>query len=349
MLLAGKRRKLVLGAVMVLGVLLLLPPVVLFGSVLLDERARAIYQDGVGDQVLEGIRTRYLSDTRLAAAPDEVARHEPWVELGRYRSGSSPFEGARPAPLAELPGANALTRQIEALLNDSDYDRARQRVEQALADAPDNLQLKYQLSLILQADGDLQQAREVLEALGQAAPGHGPTWIQLAIVLTDMHRWSQDLPEARRRPLMAAALRAMDRAELMSGTGDHLVHLERGIALCFAERFEEAEWDLWKAVEAAPQDGNAYWDIAWVEAQRGDAAATVEAMRFAARDPRLFAMRMCQEAVLCDQYLEPVRDAPAFRAWADRLPRRCVVQDRERGLLEAVKTRLSTLVSRCGS
>ena len=133
----------------------------------------------------------------------------------------------------------------------------------------------------------------------------------------------------------------MDRAEALVGEGDHMVHLQRGIVLCFAGRFEESEWDLWKAVEARPLDGNAYWDIAWVEAQRGDGAAAARAMRFAARDPRLFAMRICQEEVQCDPYLEPVLQDPTFMAWVARIPGKCLVQETANGWLEALNKRIS--------
>ncbi len=152
----------------------------------------------------------------------------------------------------------------------------------------------------------------------------------------------------RRKEMVTAALQAMDRAELLVGEGDHMVHLQRGIVLCFAGRFEESEWDLWKAVEASPLDGNAYWDIAWLEAQRGDGAATARAMRFAARDARLFAMRTCQEEVLCDPYLKPVYADPAFQAWVKRLPRRCAVRERVGGTLASIHDRLTYLLQRCG-
>jgi tetratricopeptide (TPR) repeat protein len=316
-------------------------------SQLRDQRPMVSDQGGVPAAVLAAVKSRYLSNRDIAAGPDEVARHQPWATLKRYRATAKPFGDTPPAPLRELPGASALTRKLDDLLGQGQYEQAAPRVQQAMTAAPDNLALKYQWARILHGRGELEAARQALYRVGERAPGHAQTWIQMAIVLNDIQRQSV-LPSDRRDELIRAALQAMDRAELLMGGVDHMVHLQRGIVLCFADRFEESEWDLWRAVEASPLDGNAYWDIAWLEAQRGDGAAAAQAMRFAARDPRLFAMRTCQQEVLCDPYFEPVLTDPDFLAWVHKLPRRCAVQEHVGGTVASIYNRLAYLLQRCG-
>ena len=313
-----------------------------------DDRVVVTDQGGVPATVLAAVRARHLGDRGIAAGPAEVARHRPWAELKRYKAANKPFGGDPPARMKELPGASAATRELEEMLGQGAYEGAAPRVKQGLAAAPDNLALRYMWARILHSRGELEAAHQELYRVGEEAPGHAPAWIQLAIVLNDQQRQAPMASTARRQEMVSAALRAMDRAELLLGEGDHMVHLQRGIVLCFAGRFEEAEWDLWRAVEASPMDGNAYWDIAWVEAQRGDGAAAARAMRFAARDPRLFAMRTCQEEVLCDPYFEPVYADPAFLAWVKRLPRRCAVREDMGGPLASIQNRLAYLLQQCG-
>ena len=208
-----------------------------------------------------------------------------------------------------------------------EWDRAGATLAEALRSDPGNLKARYLRAKLLHQQSQWDDAARELEQVARAAPGCPDVWVQLAIVLNDGNRERPDMSARRRRAAVRRALAALDRAEGLTGPGDHMVHLQRGIVLCFAGRFEEAGWDLWKAVEAAPMDGNAYWDIAWLEAQRGDGAAAASALRFAARDPRLFAMRVCQQEVLNDEFLRPVVKQAAFLSWARQLPVRCAVRE----------------------
>ena len=313
-----------------------------------DDRPVVNEQGGVPDPVLARVKEQYLSDPGIAARPGEVARHRPWKELVRYHPGKDPFGGARPLRLEVLPGFTRETERTNALLQGGRFQEAAARLRKAMDGGDASAMTRFQWARVLQERGQMERALEELGRVAAEAPGYAPLWVQTAIVLNDLQRGSSLITGERRAALVARALLAMDKAQFILGEGDHMVHLQRGIVLCFAHRFEESEWDLWRAVKASPRDGNAYWDIAWLEAQRGDGAATVRAMRFAARDPRLFAMRTCQEEVLCDPFFQKVSRDPVFLAWVRLLPERCAVVEGVGGWFSHIAKRIFYLVRGCG-
>ena len=176
-----------------------------------------------------------------------------------------------------------------------------------LAGDPSNLLALWHRATARALLGEGGPALDDFTRLVEAAPGFAAGWREHGILLSDLFRFDE-------------ALRSLDRAAVLEPDRD--VYLNRAIALCFSRRFPEAEWDLWKAVDLDPEDGNAYWDIAWMYAQRGDAASAVEALRFAARDEELFARRFGRNEVLYDVFLAPIRESVEFQTYVARLPPR---------------------------
>ncbi len=264
---------------------------------------------------LEAEVARYLADPKVAAARGDTPKRPPWEKMGRRLAVKGLF-GGKPPKLTRVekwlkadPELWELWSTFEGNSSDSVDDEAYMEVVKAArartsAD-PQDTRARFLLAMGLKEIRQEKAALELLQAVIQKEPGLWKAHLEAGILLSDMKRFDE-------------ALRALDRAEIL--IPDYEVYLNRGIALCFALRFDDSEWDLWKAVEKAPYDGNAYYDIAWVHAQRKEPALAVEALRFASRDPYLFKKRLSQETLLDDIFFDPVMDAPEFRAYRARLP-----------------------------
>jgi len=275
----------------------------------------------------------YGADRRVTAGPEEVASHGPWSEMGRRHSAKQPFGG--PAPkylslmdfLGEDPAAVEAWSRFEDQGDEVDNDEddrfvvLRKASEAMLGKDPTDLRARFMLAMAVKDLGEEEKALKLFDEVLASRPGLWRAQLEKGILLSDLFRFDR-------------ALEAMDRALVLRE--NYEVYLNRGIALCFAKRFEESEWDLWKAVVTAPKDGNAYFDLAWLHAQRKEPERAMEMLRFAARDRHLFANRMSKTTLLNDRLMLPIWDAPAFRAYVDLLPSHdLVVERRWRTLSEA--------------
>ena len=266
------------------------------------------------------IRSRYLSDVRIAAARGETARAPDPDGLQRLLPDPAPFGATVPAPVPsdELPGGGPRVEEAEQAVDRGELDRALDLAGRALADDPGDLQALFVMAW---AQGDQGQAAASLlswQRLLDAEPGAAEAWLGLGTVLVDMGRPDE-------------AIAPLDRALAVDPTWE--IWLQRGIALCRAGRFDEAEWDLWQAARLEPGDPNAWYDLAWVYAQRRDAGAAVEVLRFAARHPGLFAVRHCREVLAGEPVFHPLVGDATYEAYLDRLPARCIAQERRNVLL----------------
>lgn len=271
------------------------------------------------------IRDHYTSDRRVAAQPAEVAT-PPADRMRRRIPDSSPFDGPPPALVStsSLPGGGPLVERAEAAVNEGDFDRGVELIKEAMDQDPDDLQALFVLAW---AQGDQGLAAASLlswQRLLDAQPGLAEGWLGVGTLLVDMGRADD-------------AIGPLDRALALDPSWE--VWLERGIALCRAGRFDEAEWDLWRAAQLGPADPNAWYDLAWVYAQRNDAAAAVEALRFAARDPGLFAVRHCREVLAGEPVFQPLVGDRVYEAYLDRLPHRCIAQERRNVLVDGARGR----------
>jgi len=258
---------------------------------------------------------RYLSDPKVAAQKGDVPARPPWSKMGRRKAISAPFGGSVPKHipvevwLEDDEQMSELWRTFEDDSGDPVGDEDFRNVVKAARARTDADQSDTRAWFLL-AMGlkELQQektALEILEAVIKKEPGLWKAHLEIGILLSDMNQFDP-------------ALEALDRAAALDASYE--VYLNRGIALCFGLRFNESEWDLWKAVESAPYDGNAYYDIAWVHAQRKEPALTVEYLRYASRDPALFQKRISRETLVGDTFFRPVKDTPEYQAYLARLP-----------------------------
>jgi hypothetical protein len=255
----------------------------------------------------------YLGDVRVAAQPGDRPQIPPWAGMGR-RTYVPPAAQDLPAAVDvwDLPGDVGELAEPDERMSPGELGRIRDAALVLVREDPGNLLALWHATAARQVLGDAPGALGGYNQLVIMAPGLVPAHIQRSILLADLFRFEEALAE-------------LDYAEALQPSWD--VYLNRGIALCFARRFEESEWDLWKAVEADPNDGNAYWDLAWVYAQRGDAARTVELLRWAARDRELFSRRFTRDKVRYDVFLSAVGGEPEFVAYAERLPVVAFVQE----------------------
>ncbi len=249
----------------------------------------------------------YLADPGVAAQPGEAPVIPPWEGMGR-RLYTPPDTAALPAAIDvwDLPGKVGGLVEPDERLSRAEIERVRDEALARVERDPGDLLALWHAAAARQVLGDAGGALGGYNQLIIQAPGLVPAHIQRSILLTDLFRFEEALAE-------------LDYAEALEPSWD--VYLNRGIALCFAERFDEAEWDLWKAVEADPVDGNAYWDLAWVYAQRGDAEGAVEMLRWAARDRELFSRRFTRDKVRYDVFLSAVGGDQVFVRYTERLPR----------------------------
>jgi tetratricopeptide (TPR) repeat protein len=248
----------------------------------------------------------YLDDVRVAAADDEVATIPPWEGMGR-RERTAPQAGELPATLDiwDLAGEVGDLPEPDERMGEDALRRVLSRADELSAADPANLLALWHATAARQLLGDAEAALQGYNRLVIAAPGLVEAHVQRGILLGDLFRFE-------------ASLDQLDYAERFEPSWD--IFLNRGIVLCFAKRFDESEWDLWKAVEADRRDGNAYWDLAWVYAQRGQAEPTVQMLRFAARDRELFSRRFTRDKVRYDVFLSAVGHDPLFVAYTELLP-----------------------------
>ncbi len=170
---------------------------------------------------------------------------------------------------------------------------------------PNNTMAWFLLAMGIKEIKEEDVALEIFDAVIKKEPGLWKAHLEKGILLSDLRRFD-------------AALDALDHAEALKPSYE--VYLNRGSALCFASRFDEPEWDLWKTVKIAPEDGNAYYDIAWVHAQRREPTKTVEMLRFASRDEALFEKRISQSTLTEDPFFKPLLEIPDFKAYLALLP-----------------------------
>ena len=273
-------------------------------------------QAPVDPERLEAEVQRYLQNPKVAAAKGDIPKHMPWEKMGRRKAISAPFGGKVPKHipvevwLEEHPVLRDLWRTFEDDSGDPVGDEDFQevvKISRARTDKdPGDTRAWFLLAMGLK---ELQQEKtslEILEAVIKKEPGLWKAHLEIGILLSDMKNFDR-------------ALEALDRAAALDASYE--VFLNRGIALCFALRFDESEWDLWKAVETAPYDGNAYYDIAWVHAQRKEPALTVEMLRYASRDPALFQKRISRETLVGDTFFRPVKDTPEYQAYLAMIPK----------------------------
>ena len=259
---------------------------------------------------------RYLSNPKVAAQKGDMPRRPPWEKMGRRKAISAPFGGKPPRHIPVevwLENDDQMSELWRTFEDDSgdpvgDEDfREVVKAARARTDAdPSDTRAWFLLAMGLK---ELQQEKtslEILQAVTIKVPGLWKAHLELGILLSDMKRFDE-------------GLEALDRAAALDASYE--VYLNRGIALCFALRFDESEWDLWKAVESAPYDGNAYYDIAWIHAQRKEPALTVEMLRYASRDPALFQKRISRETLVGDTFFRPVKEDPVYQAYLARIPR----------------------------
>ena len=276
--------------------------------------ARPVSQALVPEDVARDELSVYLDDRTAAAAPGEVAPRPPWSTMGRHVQAPRPFGWRKPREWQQdkLPAGPGI-HQLTALVDTELYGRAEALARARLAADPKDAQTAALLGWVLTELDRIDEAEVVLEALLEDYPGYVDGWVELGILRSNDRRLEESLA-------------AFDHALALREGWE--VRLGRGIALCRADRFEEAEYDLWKAVEADPDDGNAYYDLAWIAAQRGDGPTAANLLRFAARSPRLLAVRVCRRVLREDAYFEPVWGDPAFEAYLKRLPLDCLVRER---------------------
>lgn len=264
-------------------------------------------QPGSRERVDGRTLEQFLADPAVAAQPDDVAPIPPWSGMGRRVPFGLP-EGEELPPRIDtwdLPGKVGDLPEPDERLGDDELLRVATAADALVHEDPKNLLALWHAATARSLLGQQQEALRRLTSLVVTAPGLAAAHLERGILLSDMFRFDDALAE-------------FDVAALLEPGWD--VYLNRGIALCFAERFAESEWDLWRAVEANPRDGNAYWDLAWVYAQVGDGAKAVEMLRYAARDPELFGRRLSRDKVRYDVFLSAVGDDPAFLAYTQRLP-----------------------------
>lgn len=277
-------------------------------------------QNPVAPEQLKSTLKRYLSDRRVAAGEKEVARHMPWSEMGRRKKGKKPFGGDPPKFvdeeefLGDRPEILDLWKRHE---DDSvDNDRFLYILEKAgeltKKDQHDD-QAWFLMAMSLREVGREKASLPLFDYIIKRHPGFWKAYLEKGILLSDMRRFGESLV-------------LFDQAHAIQE--DWEIYLNRGIALCFAGRFDESEWDLWKAIEADPKDGNAYYDVAWIHAQRREPAAAVEMLRYTSRDSYLFGKRISRATLMGDAFLKPIRSSPEFMAYVALLPTHDLVEER---------------------
>ncbi len=272
-------------------------------------------QKPVDPEVLKREVARYLADRRVAAGKAEVAVHMAWERMGRRKGGKVPFGGKLPRYLqveefvARSPQVAGLWRIFEGEekdpLGDEQFKKVVEVAEELVEEDPSNTPAWFLLAMGLKELGKEKRSLEILQTVNKKEPGLWKAHLEKGILLSDMNKFEEGLD-------------ALDLAEALHSSYE--VYLNRGIALCFALRFDESEWDLWKTVEVAPHDGNAYYDLAWVHAQRKEPKLTVEMLRYASRDPALFAKRISQETLKGDTFFKPVLNSPIYQTYLSHLP-----------------------------
>jgi tetratricopeptide (TPR) repeat protein len=271
-------------------------------------------QSLVPEDVAREKLARWLTDPLAVAQPGELADRPPWDSMGR-RPQTPPKKGWTKPRLwqqVELPTGPAV-HLLTGVMDAEQWAEAETLATARIQADPDDAQARALLGWALTELDRVAEAEATLVALLEDYPGYVDGWVELGILRSNDRR-------------LAGSLLAFDRAlDLREGWE---ARLGRGIALCRGGAFAEAEYDLWKAVEADPTDGNAYYDLGWIAAQQGKGARAAGLLRFAARSPRLLAVRICQEVLMDDTYFEPVWRDAGFLKWLKRMPEACIVPER---------------------
>jgi len=292
-------------------------------------------QQPVDSAKLAAVVKRYLSDRRIAAGKEEKARHGPWNAMGHRKMNRAPFKGNPPRFVSEEDffGKRDVILDLWKQHEDdsTDDERFRYILEKAralLKKDPRDIQARFLEAMSLKELGQEEKSLRLFNQVIRDRPGFWKARLEKGILLSDMFRFDE-------------ALEVFDQAHAI--TEDWEIYLNRGIALCFAGRFDESEWDLWKAVEGDPADGNAYYDLAWVHAQRREPKVAVEMLRFSARDKTLLTRRISRATLIFDRFMGPIKDDPVFQAYLVLLPTHDLVIERRWRTLSNTNERCSIL------
>ncbi len=249
----------------------------------------------------------YLADPKVAAGKDEKPVPPQWDKLGTYKPKQAPFGGKPPrAVLArDLPGANPETKQIWLLLDDGQFDALRSEVAKLRAKEPTNLQAMFLAGEGFKNSGENVKAQKLFEQIIAQVPGAVRAYVRRGSVLLNQGKYREAVSSFTHAAVIAP---------------DAEIHNNRGMALCDMGRYQEAEHDLWKLSLAEPDQGNGFYMLALVHANRKDPKGAVRLLRFAARDPLYFRDRMHQEAMFKDPGWDKIRNRDEFQKYLSRLP-----------------------------
>ncbi len=274
-------------------------------------------------RVPDEVARRWVTNPHVAALEGEIARPpDGSSESRRYRPPAL-FHGGTPDWVEALPTGtgHARARDIDQMIGEGRHEEALAQCREEVAHHPGDLELRFLLASLIEnvavdhGEVELDESLRHLDEIVGRVPGFEPAWRMRAVHLFCLDRSDEGMA-------------SIDKALAIRSTWEG--HLERGIALCYQGRFDEAEWDLWRTVELAPRDGNAYYDLAWIYAQQGDAEKTVEMLRFTSRDATLFCERMSTLDLFLDRSFGSVRMDPVYIRYALRLPRLALAHEHRR-------------------
>jgi len=252
---------------------------------------------------------RYLANRAVAAGPTELATRPPWRSMQQRdpASAARAFQGRAPARqrIEDLCCADTQVRSIQDRLEQGAAARALAESSRVLHELPDNDLARLVHARAARRQGRIDVALREFQNTVTRAPGLHEAHLAVGQLLSERSRHDE-------------ALAALDRALLLASTPE--AHLARGIALCRSGRTDEAEQDLWKAVEGNSRDGLAYYALAWLAASRGQPAQVIHLLRFAARDQEVFEERINRKRLMADTGFRPVHDHPGFVQYLAALP-----------------------------
>ena len=250
----------------------------------------------------------YLDNRGVAADRLERATRPPWWSMQRRsKTDRPPFESAPPALKTEQdlcclgPG----TWPVQTLLEQGQFAKALPEASRLLHEEPSNDLGRLLFARAAQQVGQRDDALREYQHVIARAPGVQQAYVAAGELLSEMSRHDE-------------ALAALDRALAIASTPE--AHLARGTALCQASKIDQAEWDLWKAQQGDPEDGHAYYALAWIAAWRGQPAQVIYLLRFAARDEKVFRERINQRRISADPGFTPIREHPGFVQYLTSLP-----------------------------
>jgi tetratricopeptide (TPR) repeat protein len=146
-----------------------------------------------------------------------------------------------------------------------DVPSAVRLLERALALAPDNASVHFQLGNLYFKQKELVKARRFLERCVALMPDHPDAWLQLSNVLTAIGDAG-----ASERALSAGLARC---------PGSPGLHMERGNRLTAAGRLEEATAEFQETIRLRPQEAGGYLALAQTYFKLGRTAEGVEALK----------------------------------------------------------------------